>query len=156
VVINIKLGGIEMAKTRHINLRIPEDDFKGIEAMLSGKTLTQFFRDLVKLALEKEREDANSFLQLMQKIDASDLSKINEKLDKAMETLELLKPKPRTVPSAAERLEARLDELSLDIADCYEAAIVLMERNDRAGTNFAQSFMAKRRKIRQEKERKDD
>jgi polyribonucleotide nucleotidyltransferase len=71
-----------MSKTRHINLRIPESDFKKIEAMLNGRTLTQFFRGLVKLAVEKEREDANNFLQLMQKIDSSDLSKIAEKVER--------------------------------------------------------------------------
>lgn len=71
-----------MRKTRYVGLRIPESDFKKIETMLKGKTLTQFFKDLVKLAIEKEREDANSFLQLMQKIDSSDLSRLAEKVER--------------------------------------------------------------------------
>jgi hypothetical protein len=71
-----------MRKTRRISLRIPESDFQKIESMLKGRTMTKFFVDLVKLALEKERDDANNFLQLMRKLDSSDLSKLVEKVER--------------------------------------------------------------------------
>lgn len=71
-----------MAKTRFIGFKISENDFQKIEAMRNGKTLTQFFKDLVKTAIENEKAEANSFLKLLEKIDSSDLSKIAEKVER--------------------------------------------------------------------------
>jgi hypothetical protein len=79
-----------MPKARRISLRIPESEYQKIKAMLNGRTMTKFFVDLIKLAVEKERDDANSFLQLMQKLGNSDLSKTSDKLDTVLETLTAL------------------------------------------------------------------
>lgn len=71
-----------MAKTKRLSLRLSESDFQKIEGMRNGKTLTQFFRDLVRAAVANEREEAESFLKLLEKIDSSDLSKIAEKVER--------------------------------------------------------------------------
>lgn len=71
-----------MAKTKRINLRISETDFRKIEAMRNGRTITQFFKDLVRDAIANERAETESFLKLLEKIDSSDLSKIAEKVER--------------------------------------------------------------------------
>jgi len=76
-----------MAKTRHINFKVSETDFKRIQALKNGRTTTQFFTEFVRKAVEGEREEGETFLSLMRKLDSSDLSKIAEKTDVILQKL---------------------------------------------------------------------
>lgn len=76
-----------MAKERRVSLRLSDATFKKINAIRNGKSINRFFEDLIENAEKKEVEDANTFLKLMQKIDASDLSKLVQKVDTIIEML---------------------------------------------------------------------
>lgn len=76
-----------MRKTKHINFKISETDFRKITPLMRGKTMGQFFRELIQKAVKDERAEAESFLKLIEKLDRSDLSKIAEKLDMLLQKM---------------------------------------------------------------------
>ncbi|MBI4690839.1 MAG: hypothetical protein HY754_11345 [Nitrospirae bacterium] len=47
-----------MAKTRHINFKISEADYRKIESMKNGKTIGHLMRNLIAEAVETERKEA--------------------------------------------------------------------------------------------------
>lgn len=145
-----------MKKNRFIGLRLSEAEFSRLQALKNGKTVGQAIRELITAAVEQERENAKTFLSLMQKIDTADLSKISQKLEILAADIAALKPKPRTGPSAVERIESRLDTLAADIADVYAAIIQTMEWTPTIGEKSAMSFQARRRKIRDEEGKRCD
>jgi tetrahydromethanopterin S-methyltransferase subunit G len=77
-----------MAKTRHINFKVAEVDFRRIQALKNGQSTTQFFTELIRKTVEGEREEGENFLNLMRKLDSSDLSKIAEKTDVILKKLD--------------------------------------------------------------------
>jgi len=76
-----------MARTRRVSLRIPETDFRKIQAMKNGQSTTQFFIELIRKAAQDERKDGETFLGLMEKLDSSDLSKIADRTDRILDKL---------------------------------------------------------------------
>lgn len=84
-----------MSKSRFIGLRISENDYRKIEAMRNGKSITDFFRELITFAVEKDKQEASEFIELLKKIEATDLSKIIERLngiERRLDELQQTKP----------------------------------------------------------------
>lgn len=97
-----------MGRTRFIGLRISETDFRKIEAMRNGRTITQFFKDLVRAAVANERAEAESFLKLLEKINNSDLSKIAEKVER----IELVEKYLKRIYGESIRANIAVEELA--------------------------------------------
>jgi len=82
-----KGGFLKMSKTRHINFKLSEADFKKIQAMKNGQSTTQFLIDLIRKAAQNELKESETFLGLMEKLDSSDLSRIADKTDRILDKL---------------------------------------------------------------------
>lgn len=116
-----------MANSRKITLRVSETDFRKIEAMRNGRTITQFFRDLVRAAVANERAEAESFLKLLEKINNSDLSKIVEKVER----IELIEKYLKRIFGEAVRANIAVEELAkrrLGRSDFYQQFLDEIEK----------------------------
>ena len=134
-----------MNKIKTISFRITETDFKKILAMKNGKSITNFFTELLKQAFEKERQEAITFLELIKKIDNSDLSKISQKLDLIISDIK--KINLTNDPREKEKTESLSEELKIFInviEKNYKATIEII--NILKGTLYAQSFETKLQK----------
>lgn len=94
-----------MAEGRRVCIRFSETDFRKIEAMRGDKTLTAFFHGLIKVAAEKEKQEASSFLELVKRLDSLDLSKVA----RAVERIEQ-KISDDSTAQAIERINEKLKE----------------------------------------------
>jgi len=130
-----------MTKERRISLRISEADFRKVEAMRNGRTLTQFFTGLIQQAVEKDRQEAESFLELLKKIDSSDLSKISMKLDAILKKIEAGISQESDINFDA--LIEFLAELRDEQRKNYKAIIEVI--SNQKGELYAQSFDRKLR-----------
>lgn len=116
-----------MANNRKITLRISETDFKKIEVMKNGGTMSQFFRDLIRGAVANERAEAESFLKLLEKIDSSDLSKIAEKVER----IEVVEKYLKRIFGEGVRANIAIEELAkrrLGRSDFYQQYLEEIEK----------------------------
>lgn len=136
-----------MSRCMRVSLRLSVDEYRQVKSMLQGRNISDFFRSLIKDAVEHERREANSFLELLKKIDASDLSKLVQKVDVLAGKIEAMKT-GNTDERVLADLQNRLAKLEADVADIYEAVLFHMRLDRDVGKNEADSFARRRRDMR--------
>lgn len=80
-----------MAKTKHINFRVTENEFRKIQVLRNGKTIGDFFRDIIRKTIDDEKKEANDFLMLMEKINDTSVSNIIGKINLIIDSLDEIK-----------------------------------------------------------------
>ncbi|MEW6116366.1 MAG: hypothetical protein AB1553_05635 [Nitrospirota bacterium] len=68
-------------KSTVLKVRISEQMSKQIKSAASGGNVSDYVREAIKKSLDDGKEEAAQFLELVQKLDASSLPEISEKVD---------------------------------------------------------------------------
>lgn len=79
-------------KERRISIRISEEDFTKIRGLRNGKSMTEFFRELIIEKVKASRGEAQSFNEMIRKIDSSDISKLVESVEQVKTKVDELMP----------------------------------------------------------------
>lgn len=80
-----------MAKSVFIGFRISTSEYEKLKGLTRGKTMSSYFREIIKREVEEDKREANDFLKLTEKMDNMALSKITDKLDEISTRLDVKK-----------------------------------------------------------------
>ena len=106
-----------MANPRRISLRFSEAEYTQIKSMRKGKTVTDFFKELLHNAVHNDKVEANSFLELLKKLDSTDLSKLISNVQELKDLNKVM----------GQKLIARLDEVDQAIEALKEVTSGLID-----------------------------
>lgn len=76
-----------MAPSARVTIRIPQNEMDKIKHLLRGN-VSEFFRGLVRERIERERTEAHEFVELLQRIEGTDISKLGGQISELAERVQ--------------------------------------------------------------------